>query len=147
MRDVVAGVGLGDCERDVHLAADDFGQVAAFLFLAAVKDQWTHSEDRQMNRAGRCHRSARGGYFTHHESSFGDAQAAAAVLLRNRDAQVARLGDRQRRSREETRRDDRDSRQYSSGKSAHRVRTWRTISFWASVSFKIHVAIPCQRQC
>ena len=58
MRDVVAGVGLGDGERDVHLAADDLGQVAELLILAAMEDERTDAEDRQMNAAGRRHRAA-----------------------------------------------------------------------------------------
>ena len=94
MRDVVAGVGLGDGERDMHLAADHFRQVAELLLLAAVEDERTDAEDRQMNRAGRRHRAARGRDFAHHERRLGDSQAAAAVALRDRDAEVAGGGDR-----------------------------------------------------
>src|SRR5580704_9285979 len=47
-----------------------------------------------MNRAGRRHRTARRRDFAHHEGSFGDSQAAAAVALRNRDAEVSGGGDR-----------------------------------------------------
>ncbi len=94
MCDVVAGVGLGDGERDMHLAADHFRQIAQLLLLAAVEDERADAEDRQMNRAGRRHRAARGRDFAHHEGRLGDSKAAAAVTLGNRDAEIAGGGDR-----------------------------------------------------
>ena len=93
MRDVVAGVGLGDGECYMHLAADDPGQVAELLLLAAVEDERADAEDRKMDRTGRRHRTASGGDFAHHEGGLGDSKSAAAVALRDRDAEVAGSGD------------------------------------------------------
>src|SRR5208282_6059791 len=93
VRDVVAGVGLGDGECYMHLAADDPGQVAELLLLAAVEDERADAEDRKMDRTGRRHRTASGGDFAHHEGGLGDSKSAAAVALRDRDAEVAGSGD------------------------------------------------------
>src|SRR5271154_2294231 len=46
-----------------------------------------------MNGAGRRHRTARGRHFAHHQRRLGDPKSAAAVTLRNGDAEIAGGGD------------------------------------------------------
>ena len=94
MRDVVAGVGLGDGERDVQLAADHLGQITQLLLLAAVKDEGAYAEDGEVDRAGCGHRTARRRHLAHYEGGLGDSKSAAAVALRNGDAEVAGSGNR-----------------------------------------------------
>ncbi len=94
MRDVVAGIRLGHREGGVILAAHDRRQEALFLFLGAVKDDRADAEDREMDRARGRHRTAGARDFLHHEGRLGDAESAAAVGFRDRDAEISGLGDR-----------------------------------------------------
>src|SRR5208283_663284 len=89
----VAGVGFGHRERDVQLAADRARQIAALELLAPVLDQGHQAEHPQVDRAGSVH-GAGVRHFTHQQSGLGHAQTAPAVLLRDRDAEITRIGNR-----------------------------------------------------
>ena len=93
MRDVVAGVGLGHRERDVQFAAHDAWQITPLDRLGPVYDERSQPEDRKMDRARGVHRAGICD-LAHHERSFGNSEATAAVFFWNRDAQKARISDR-----------------------------------------------------
>ena len=88
------GVGLGDPERDVQRPVGDVGQVLLLHLLAAVDDHRVHAEHREVQRRRAVHAGAGRGHLLEHRRRLADALPAAAVALRDGDADPAALGHR-----------------------------------------------------
>ena len=93
-RSVEAGVGLGDGKARLVLAARDRRQHPALLLLGAEHDDRVQTEDVHVDRRGAAHRRAGLRNRLHHDRGLGDAEAGAAVFLRQRDAEPAAFRDR-----------------------------------------------------
>ena len=93
-RGVQARTGFGHAEADVQVAVDDPGQRGGLQLVGAVLDDGLHPEDRQVDGAGTVHRRAGARDLLQEQRRLGDAEAVAAVLLRDGHAQPAALGDR-----------------------------------------------------
>ncbi len=91
---VESGGGLGDRERDPKLPFRGSGQEASLEFFRAVLDQGQESEDRHVYGATGAQAATRLGDRLHHDGGGRDPEAAAAVLLRQSDAEEAGPGHR-----------------------------------------------------
>jgi len=91
---VGARIRLGHTEGDVQVAARDARQVLLLHLLRAVLHDRVHAKDRQMHCGRAVHRRPRCGDFLEYERRLGDAAPAAAIDLRNGDADPARLCER-----------------------------------------------------
>jgi hypothetical protein len=92
-RGIQSRTGFGDAETYVQIAVDYPGQRRGLEFVGAVFDNGLHSEDRQVDGAGTVHRRPGARDLLEQQRRFGDAEAVAAVLLRDGHAQPAALGD------------------------------------------------------
>ena len=88
---VEAGIRLGEPERALILARDQPRHPARLLLRRALHDDRMRPEQIDMNRGRRGHAAAMACDFMHHDGGLGDAEAGAAILLRHRDPEPARI--------------------------------------------------------
>ena len=76
---VAAHVGLSDGERQLHLTASDFGQIALFHLLAPILNNWHGRKHRKVDGRSTGRPSAGRGNLAEHDAGFRDPEAAATV--------------------------------------------------------------------
>ncbi len=89
-----ACVRLGHRKAGFFLSRSDRRQHAAFLLRGAVKHHGMEPENIHVHGGSAGQPGAGGGDGVHHRGGFGDAEARAAELLRDADAEPAAVGDR-----------------------------------------------------
>jgi hypothetical protein len=83
---VEAGVRFGDAKTDLHLAGNEVGDPAVFLFGRAVHQHRMRAEHVHVNGRRCGHAAAVRRHGVHHQRGFLDAEPRAAVLLGHGDA-------------------------------------------------------------
>ncbi len=93
-RRVKAGIGFGHGETRLLAAGDQRRQEAPLLRVAAEDDDRMQAKDVHMDRRGAAEAGAQLGDRLHQHRRLGDAEPAAAIVFRHRDAEPAGLGHR-----------------------------------------------------
>ncbi len=90
---VEAGIGLGDGKAGLVVPCDEGREHAALLRFGAEPHHRVEAEDVHVQRRGARQAGARLRHRLHQDGGLGDAEPAAAILLRDRDAEEAGGGE------------------------------------------------------
>ena len=93
-RRVQPGIGLGHRKTGLFVAGDQRRQKPLFLLVGAKDDDRVQPENVHVDRRGAAEPGAGFGDGLHQDRGFGDAEPAAAISLRHRNAEPAGLGHR-----------------------------------------------------
>jgi hypothetical protein len=91
---VQPGIRFGHTETGTLGAGDQRRQEALLLLLGAEHHNRVQTEDVDVDRRGRRHRTGRVRQPLHHQCRLGQAEPGAADILRHGDAEPPALGDR-----------------------------------------------------